>query len=168
MHVINSNYLVSRGEKPMSTIIRWNPIREMAAMQSAMDRLFEDSWRNARPAFNGNALALDVYETDADYTIVAALPGLNADDIHISVHEGVLTIGAEVAEHEVDENTRVLLQERAFGKFSRSVNLPQPVANDGVEASYENGVLTLVLPKTPEAQPRQIPVKVNGVLKSAN
>lgn len=154
----------------MSTLIRWIPIREMVAMQSAMDSMFEDEWRSAHPMFNGHSLALEVYETDVDYTIVAALPGLNADDIHISLHDGELTIGADIAEPEVNDNTRVLLQERAFGKFSRSVNLPQSVVYDGVEATYENGVLTLTLPKMPEAQPHQISVKVNGALKlkSAN
>jgi HSP20 family protein len=119
---------------------------------------------------HSHSLALEVNETDADYTIVAALPGLNADDINISLHDGGLTIGADFAEPEVNDNTRVLLQERVFGRFSRSINLPQPVVYDGVEATYENGVLTLTLPKTPEAQPHQISVKVNGApkLKSTN
>ena len=162
----------------MSTIIRWNPIREMTAMQSAMEDMFEDKWRYVHPMFNrpiapvvnGNFLALEIYETDEDYTIVAALPGLKAEDINISLHDGGLTIGADIAEPEVHDNTRVLLQERAFGNFCRSINLAQPVAYDGVEALYENGVLTLTLPKTPEAQPHRIAVKVNGApkLKSAN
>ena len=154
----------------MSTFVRWIPIREMAAMKSAMDSRFEDEWRYAQPVFNSHSLALEVNETDADYRIVAALPGLNPDDINISLHDGGLTIGADFAEPEVNDNTRVLLQERVFGKFSRSINLPQPVVYDGVEASYENGVLTLTLPKTPEAQPHQISVKVNDALKlkSAN
>ena len=154
----------------MSTFIRWIPIREMAAMQSAMDSRFEDEWRYAPPVFNGYSLALEVYETDADYTVVAALPGLNAEDINISLHDSRLTIGAEMAAPEVNADNRVLLQERAFGTFSRSINLPQPVVYDAVETTYENGVLTLTLPKTPEAQPHQISVKVSGApkLKSAN
>jgi HSP20 family protein len=154
----------------MTTFIRWIPTREMAAMQHAMDSHFEDEWRYAPPVFNDQSLGLEVYETDANYTIVAVLPGLNADDIHISLNDGRLTIGADFAQPEVKDNTRVLLQERAYGKFSRSVNLPQPVVYDGVEAIYENGVMTLTLPKTPEAQPHQISVKVNDALKlkSAN
>ena len=154
----------------MSAFIRWIPSRQMAAMQNAMDSRFEDEWRFAHPGFNSYSLALEVKETDADYTIVAALPGLNADDINISLHDGGLTISADFAEPEVNDNTRVLLQERVFGKCSRSINLPQPVVYDGVEATYEDGVLTLTLPKTPEAQPHQIAVKVNGALKltSAN
>ena len=154
----------------MTTFIRWIPIREMAAMQRAMESRFEEEWRYAPPVFNDQSLALEVYETDANYTIVAVLPGLNADDIHINLQDGRLTISADFAQPEVNANTRVLLQERAYGKFSRSINLPQPVVYDGVEATYENGVLTLTLPKTPEAQPHQISVKVNDALKlkSAN
>src|SRR5687767_6416661 len=107
----------------MTTHIRWIPIREMAAMQSATDRRFEQERRYAHPLFNGDSLApgfnrhslaLDVYETDADYTIVAVLPGLNADDINISLHDGGLTISAEIATPEVNDHTRVLLQERTF------------------------------------------------------
>ena len=154
----------------MTNFIRWIPNREMAAIQSAMDSRFEAEWRDAQSMCKCRSLALDVYETDADYTVIAVLPGLNADDITINLHDGGLTIGADIAEPEVNDNTRVLLQERAFGIFNRSINLPQPVVYDGVEATYENGVLTLILPKTPEAQPHRISVKVNGALKleSAN
>ncbi|MFW5748630.1 MAG: Hsp20/alpha crystallin family protein [Chloroflexota bacterium] len=144
----------------MSTIIRWNPVREMAAMQSAMDRLFDETWRSARTGNGGSALAVDVHETDSTYTVVANLPGVNPDAISVSLHDGVLTIAAEIARAERDENARVLVQERSYGKFSRSLNLPQPVDSDKVEASYDDGVLTLALPKVPEVQPRQIPVKV--------
>jgi HSP20 family protein len=152
----------------MATVVRWNPIREMAAMQSAMDRLFEDTWRNTRSNFNGNALALDVHETDAAYTIFAALPGLDPDHINVNLHDGVLTISAELPEPTVEENVRVLLRERIYGKFSRSITLPQAVDIDNVEAAYENGVLALTLPKTPEAQPRTIPIRTSKMLQSSN
>ena len=146
----------------MTTIVRWNPLREMAAMQSAMDRLFEESWRGAWPTNIGNTLAFDVYETDQDYTAIATLPGLNADQIQVSIHEGALTISAELPQPTMPENARPLLQERTFGKFSRTVNLPQPVATDEVEATYEAGILTLHIPKSPQAQPKMIAVKANG------
>jgi HSP20 family protein len=146
----------------MSTIVRWNPIREMAAMQSAFDRLFDETWRGARPTFAGNEMALDVYETAQNYTLIATLPGLNPDDIRVNMHDDVLTISAEVAAPKQEEGSRVLLQERAFGKFTRSVRLPQPVNLDSVEAAYEHGILTLTLPKAPEAQPRAIPVRALG------
>lgn len=144
----------------MTTLVRWNPFREMAAMQSAMDRIFDETWRNVR----GNAdstLALDVHETDAAYIVQTALPGANPDSIQVSVHDGVLTISTEIVQVPI-ENSRTLIQERVYGKFTRSLRLPQMVDIDNVNAAFENGVLTLTLPKSPEAQPRQIPVRTHS------
>jgi HSP20 family protein len=154
----------------MSTLIRWNPVREMAAMQSAMDRLFDETWRGARPTVAGNTMALDVYETDTAYTVHTALPGVNPDQISISYHDDVLTISGEVEQPKFneDDNIRVLVFERSYGKFSRSIRLAQAIDADQVEANYENGVLMLTLPKTPEAQPRLIPVKSNGAKALSN
>lgn len=151
-----------------NTVIRWNPFRELAAMQSAMDRIFDDTWRDARPALMGNNLSLDVHETDSQYTIVANLPGVNADDISINLHDGTLSISVEIPQPTVDENTRIVLQERFFGKLSRRVSLPQPVDADNVEATYNEGVLTLALPKTAEAKPRAIPVRTTYMIKDNN
>lgn len=155
----------------MSTIVRWNPFREMAAMQSALDRFFDDSWRTTWPEFAGNTLAFDVYDSDQAYTAIVALPGLNAEQINVKLHDGALTINAEMPQPQAPENARPLLQERTFGKFTRTISLPQPVNADQVEAVYENGILTLTLPKVPEVQPKQIAVKShNGpkVLQSKN
>lgn len=150
----------------MNTIIRWNPLREMAAMQNALDRIFEDTWRSARPIFAGNGLSLDVYEADNAYTVVTSLPGLTADQIQVSMHDGVLTISGELPQGTVPENARVLLQERAFGKFTRSITLPQTVDVEHIEAAFENGVLTLTLPKVPEVQPKLIPVRAGTTVHS--
>lgn len=153
----------------MSIIIRRNPIRDMAAMQTAMDRLFEDAWRNFQPFAAGEGLlALDIHETDSNYTVVANLPGLTADAFSVTLHDGVLTISGELPQPQVVEGGRVLMQERAFGKFSRSVSLPQPVDAEAVEANFENGVLALNLPKAAHAQPRQIAVKSGSVIRSNN
>ena len=143
----------------MSNLVRWNPVREMATMQNAMDRLFDDVWRNSRSTFAGNVLLLDVHETDDAYHVTSEMPGVNADQISINIRDGVLTIGAEIEQEAVDENTRVLLRERSYGKFSRSITLPQAVNADDVEATYDDGILTLTLPKVPEVQPKSIPVK---------
>lgn len=147
----------------MTTLVRWNPVREMAAMQNAMDRLFEDNWRTARPTAAGNSLPLDVYETDNSYVIYTAIPGIAPEQISVSMEDDVLTISGEVAQPAFDEkeNVRTLVQERASGKFVRSVRVGDPVNSDNIEAAYENGVLKLTLPKTPAAQPRQIPVKAS-------
>jgi HSP20 family protein len=132
----------------------------MAAMQNTLDRLFEDNRRAFRSS-NTGSLALDVHETDQAYQVHAVIPGITADAINISLHDGVLTIAGEVPQYSL-ENSRALLLERSFGKFQRSIRLPQPVDSSAVEASLENGVLTLTLPKTPEAQPRVIPVKTTS------
>lgn len=145
----------------MNTVVRWNPFREIAAMQNAM-RAVENNWRDARPQWTGRALPLDVHENDDAYSVIAELPGLSVDQINVQLHEGVLTVSAEVAPPEVDENTRVLAQERAYGNFSRSIRLPQHVDVNAVEADYQDGVLTLTLPKAPEAKPRQITVNVGS------
>lgn len=147
-------------------IVRWNPVRDMVAMQNAMDRLFEETWRNAETTANHH-LPLDVYETDQAYTVVASVPGLGAEDINITLHEGTLTISGEWVETVAksdENNTRALLRERTYGKFSRTINLPQIIDADAVEATYENGLLTLALPKQPNAQPRQIPVRTNNIV----
>ena len=142
----------------MATVVRWNPLREMAAI----DRMFQNAWRDARPQVTGRHLPLDIMENDDEYTVMTDLPSLNADQINVNLHDGVLTISAEIEREELDENTRVLAQERTFGNFSRSIKLPREVAMDEVVADYNNGTLTLTLPKAPEAKPRQINIQTNG------
>ncbi|MEO0562079.1 MAG: Hsp20/alpha crystallin family protein, partial [Chloroflexota bacterium] len=150
-------------EYHMSIVIRRNPVREMAAIQSAMDRFFDETWRN----FEGNTdatLAVDVHESDQNYLLMANLPGVNSDDIDITLHDGTLTISADLPQPEVNEGVRVRVQERAYGSYSRSLRLPKAVDGDSVEAAYDNGVLVLTLPKSADAQPRQIPIRANATL----
>ncbi len=144
----------------MSTIIRWNPVREMTAMQHAIDRLFEDNLRGARPA-TAHALPVDIYETDQAYILSTALPGVSPEEINVSLNDDVLTISGEVKQptFEEQDKARALRFERAYGKFSRSLRLAQPIDSESIEAAYENGVLKLTLPKAPQAQPRVIPVR---------
>ena len=148
----------------MSTVIRWNPVREMAAMQSAIDRLFDDSWRTVRPASGGNVLPLDVFETDLAYVVYSTLPSIDPDQIKVSLDDDILTISCEIPQlaFAEQEHARALLVERGYGKFNRSVRLGLPVESDKVEAAYENGVLKLSLPKAAQAQPKQIRVRSNG------
>lgn len=153
----------------MSTLIRWSPLREMAAMQGAMDRLFNDTWRTVWPVVQSNSsLAWDVYEAANGYTIVADLPGVTQDHIHITLNQNVLSLNMTVPQYTLQDGERALMVERAFGQFSRSVTLPRPVDAEQVEAVYENGVLTLTLPVSPEAQPKQIPIQTNGHMLQSN
>jgi len=105
-------------------------------------------------------LALDVNENDDAYTVTTNLPGVNLDDISVNIHDNVLTVNADINATEYDENTRVLIQERRTGKFSRNLRFPTAVDGNAIEASFDNGVLNIVIPKAEEAKPRQIPVTV--------
>lgn len=103
-------------------------------------------------------LALDVKENDEAYIVTTNLPGVSLDDISVNIHDNVLTVNADINATEYDENTRVLMQERRTGKFSRNLRFPMAVDGNGIEASFDNGVLNIVIPKAEEAKPRQIPV----------
>jgi HSP20 family protein len=131
-------------------------------------RLVDDLLNDARPWLTsggesearGSGPALDVEENADAYTVRANLPGVNLDDISVNIHEDVLTVSAETAAENRDENSKMLIRERRFGKFSRSLRFPAIVDGDAVEASYENGVLSITLPKAEHVKPRQIPVNV--------
>lgn len=146
----------------MNKLARWNPIREMMTMQSALDRLFDETWRPYEGNLGEFGLAIDVEENDQQYIVRTDLPGVQADHINVRMDGGYLMIEAEIPEQiEEKKEGRTLVKERRYGKFSRRLQIPQPIKVDQVEAHFENGVLTLTLPKSPEAQPRQISIKAN-------
>ncbi|MCI0712837.1 MAG: Hsp20/alpha crystallin family protein [Chloroflexi bacterium] len=141
----------------MTRIIRWTPVRSIS--DYSVDRLFDESWRTFFGE-NTRTLVMDVSETDTAYHASIEVPGVNAEDINISLEDNILTIEAEIAEAVGErEDNRALLRERRYGTYSRSLRLPHPVDVDNIEATYNNGILELDLPKVPEAQPRQIKVK---------
>ena len=143
----------------MTKIVRWNPaVRRPLDLFNEFDRLFEWPTPYRRPENWG--LALDVTENEAGYTIKASVPGIDPDDLEITLEDNVLTIKGEVqAEAETEEET-YHLRERRYGSFSRSVRFPMTVDNDEVAASYNQGVLTLEVPKAEEAKPKRIAITV--------
>lgn len=144
------------------TLVRRMPLRDLAAMQNVVDRLFFDSVRGVSPAAEVEAqtLAVDVYETETGYSISANVPGVQPDDIQIRVVDNILTIVAELPQTtQPTEGARAQLLERPSGRFSRRIRLPQPVDFDHADAAYDRGVLSLTLPKRSEAQPKIITVK---------
>lgn len=143
----------------MATVVRWNPFREIAAIQNAFDRALDAQQQREYRRSNGVTFPLDVWESDQNYTIRATLPGFAIDDIHVTWHEGVLNISGDVKRPELPEGYQARISENFYGNFSRSLTLPVAIDAENVETSYENGVLTLNLPKVPEAQPRQISIK---------
>lgn len=145
----------------MANITRWNPLREMVTMQSALDKFFDD-WRTEWPGtrFGENYLALDVNETEDNYLIEADLPGINSENINVTVHDDVLSIVAEMPEQTVEhEGQKSLIRERRYGRYSRSIRLPGAVDSDNVQAEFVDGTLKLTLPKTEDSRIKVIPVK---------
>ena len=148
-----------------NNMVRWNPFRDMVAMQNAMDRFFSEGWQPLydERATGSHALALDVHENADSYTVTTELPGVKSENIKIHVDGDFLVIEGETQDqmtgNQQDENSRPLVKERRYGHYSRRIRLPQPVDFDKADAHYEDGVLTLTLPKAQEPQPKTIQVK---------
>ena len=126
----------------------------LSNLQDELDRLFESPGSNWLPA-------LDVQEDKDSFVVRTELPGLNREDIEVSLHDGALVISGERKVEKVEEGVEIHRQERFYGKFQRALTLPAPVSADKVTAQYKDGILTVTLPKTEEAKPKQIDVSVN-------
>lgn len=144
--------------------VRWNPNRDFVSLRDAMDRLFEDSWvRPVRTGWEAQEesrawrLPVDVYSTEEEIVIQAAVPGLAPEDVDITIEGDTLTIQGELPG--ALENVNYLFQERPAGKFIRVLSLNIPVDADKSEATFLNGLLTLTIPKAEAIRPRQIKVK---------
>ena len=149
------------------SIVRWEPFRDFMTLREAMDRLFEESFvgprrRELPPAAEGT-LALDIYQTDDATVIKSSVPGLKPEEIDISITGNTLTISGESKEEEEVKEENYIRRERRYGSFSRSVVLPEGLEPDKAEASFDDGVLTLIIPKAPESKPKII--KVTGKKK---
>ena len=144
-------------------ITRWDPYAEMMSLRQAMDRLFQDAW--VRPGVGEaqgtttGTVPLDIYETSDDLVVTATLPGLRPEDIDITIQGDVLRIQGESTHDEPVKDEQFHRRERHERRFYREVALPMSVKNDAVQAHFENGILTLHLPKADEAKPRRIQVQ---------
>jgi len=142
-------------------MVRWDPGREMVSLREAMDRLFEESFLQPG-AFGGEKAAgmlpLDVYETENEVVVKATVPGVKPEDIDVTLTGDVLSIKGEYKSEEKTEKRNYLRQERRYGSFSRQVSLPVAVNSDQCQATFENGVLTLELPKADAAKAKSIRV----------
>ena len=147
----------------MANLVRWDPFREMVSLRDAMDRLFEESFVRPRgwiaPAEGVASLAVDVHESDDDLTVRASIPGVKPEDIDISITGDTLTIKGETREEKEEKTGNYHLRERRYGAFQRTVSLPTQVNADKASAEFENGVLTLTLPKVEEVKPKSITIK---------
>ncbi|MBN2186157.1 MAG: Hsp20/alpha crystallin family protein [Dehalococcoidia bacterium] len=144
-------------------IQRWEPFSELMSLRQAMDRLFEDSFvRPSRTlATIGEAAtpALDIYQTPNEVVVKAVLPGIKPEDVNIDITGDTLTIKGETKAKQEIKRDDYLYQERRYGTFSRSVVLPGGLKPDRAEATMEDGVLALTIPKAEELKPKSIKVK---------
>ena len=141
------------------TIARWNPVREMISLREAMDRMdrnFEEVYRGP----NGQtvwSLPIDAYVTDDALVIEANIPGLKPEEVQVTLEGDTLTIRGELKAGA--DNNKYLLRERTLGKFERVLTINTPIDHNKVSAAFDNGILTLTLPKAEAVKPRQIEIK---------
>ncbi len=145
----------------MSNLTRWEPVREMMTLREAMDRLFDDAFTRPLNVRDGgwSAPAIDMYQTDNEVVVKAAIPGFKADDVQINVTGDVLTLRGEMKHEEEKKDKAWHIREQRWGSFERSITLPTDVKADKASADFEDGVLTITLPKAEEVKPKTITVK---------
>jgi len=146
----------------MRAINRWEPFRGTMTLQEQLNRVFGDMLERAGDESNLTpwAPAVDIFETEHELVVKVDLPDVNPQDLDIRVENNILTIrGERKFEKKVNEENYLRI-ERAYGSFSRSFSLANSVKSEAIKADYQNGVLTLSIPKREEAKPKQIKVNV--------
>lgn len=144
----------------MSNLIRWEPVREMMTLREAMDHLFDDAFTRPLSMSAVSAMpAIDLYQTADEIVVKAALPGLKPDEVQISVTGEVLTLRGEFKQQEEKKEATWHMREQRYGSFERSIMLPTEVQTDKAKADFENGILTVSLPKAEAVKPRTINIK---------
>jgi HSP20 family protein len=149
-------------------VVRWEPFRELAALQGEMSRFMNQLWGTpGAGGANGASWlpALDVWETDEDIVLALDLPGVPEDKVAIEVDEGVLTVSGERTREARQESDRFYRFERHFGAFSRSVTLPQGTDQSRIEATFADGVLEIHVPKPKERKPTRIEIGSPGTIE---
>jgi HSP20 family protein len=146
------------------TVTGFRPLRDFMSLREAMNQLFEDSvvgpghwltWTSAGTRY----LPLDIYETADDIVVRAMVPGVTPDNLDVQYHQGVLTLRARSAAPETNDSYRWHVREIGFGETVRQIQLPREIDVDSARASFDNGLLTLTLPKTPQAKVKQIKIE---------
>jgi HSP20 family protein len=143
------------------------PLRDFMSLRDAMDRFFEDRWVSPGPFMTWagagtQALPIDVYETPDDIVVRALVAGVKPEDIDIQYQGGVLTLRTRSEPFQLEQGATSLVNEISAGQTIRQVSLPRTIKVDEATTVFENGVLTLTLPKTADAKPKQIKVGVTG------
>lgn len=154
-----------------ATVTRWNPVGELMEFRNAMDRMFDERFRpalrNASSEDLGRStLAMDVTETNDEFVVTAAIPGIAPENVNIEIEDDVLTISGEFNERTKNEGEHYIRQELRYGSFQRALRLPPTIDADKADAQFEHGMLRLVLPKRPEARSRTLKITPKGVIEA--
>jgi HSP20 family protein len=151
----------------MADLTRWEPFRDMMTLRDAMGQLFEDSMVRRGPLGSwpfgrhedASTPAVDMYETEGEVMVKASLPGLKPEEVEITIAGNALEIHGETKEETEEKRGDYYYKERSFGTFQRSLTLPVEIKADEAEATFENGVLTLKMPKAEQAKAKQIKIQ---------
>jgi HSP20 family protein len=148
------------------SVIRWEPFRDLVSTQDRFNQLFNDTFARAfgdqqEVSPHTWVPPVDIYETGDSLVLQAELPGINPDEVEIRVEDSTLYLkGERKFEKEVKEESLHRV-ERSYGTFMRSFSLPSTIDSEKVKAEYDNGILTLTMPKREEAKPRTIKINVS-------
>lgn len=146
-------------------LVRWEPFEGLNRLHGRINDLFDENFGRAHAAPKATAgvwlPAVDILEGKDAYLIRAELPGMKKEDVNLEVNEGTLTLSGERKADTLSEGVEYHRTERVNGRFSRSFYLPQTVKQDGIKATYRDGILEIHVPKVEEAKPRQISISVN-------
>ncbi|NUO82863.1 Hsp20/alpha crystallin family protein [candidate division KSB1 bacterium] len=147
------------------SLVRWSPARELLNIRSDFDRVFNRFFDHdaLETSYRSGAWepAVDISETADEYQIHADLPGLTKDEVKINYEDGVISIRGEKKQEKEDKQKNYHRLERSYGMFERSFRLPNRVEIGKIEAKFKDGVLTLRLPKSEEAKPKEIPIRIS-------
>jgi len=150
--------------RPQSEVSSWTPFRDLFNMQRELGRVFEGLFSESEGISPEVSLWLprvDVTENKESYVIKAELPGVNKENVKITLHDGVLTLKGEKKQEKEEKDTNYHRVERSYGSFERSFTLPTGVRSEKIDASFKDGVLSITLPKAEESKPKEIEVKLS-------
>src|SRR5258706_15645520 len=154
----------------MRTLTRWEPFRGTTSLQDQVNRLFSDVFerKGEESSLTAWAPSVDIYETEHELVVKADLPEVDPKDLDIRVENNILTIRGECKFEKKVNEENFLRVERAYGSFDRSFTLASTANSEAIKADYQNGVLTLSIPKREEAKPKQIKVNVGTPAMAAS
>ena len=146
----------------MATLVRWEPFRELAALQSEMSRFMNGLLEGNGQSGQSWVPTADVWETEKEVVYAFDLPGIPEDKISVELEDGALTLTAERERQQTVEDGRYYRFERRFGTFTRTIGLPQGVTEKDVTADFKNGVLEVHVAKPEQPKPQKIQIGVGG------